>query len=420
MGTKHLIIGAGKAALSAAEEIRRVAPDDELRLVSMEDCAPYSPASLVYLLSGRITEDGLWIKDGDYFRNLRGTLVTGKEVVGVLPERRWVLYQDGSSENYDNLLIASGSKAIKPPIEGLEEIGTHDFKTLSDCRRLLMELRGKQNVAILGAGMTGMHIGAALLERGCRVNIIEREENLLPQHFNEEAVVYIRDAFVDHQVRFFTGKMVKSVNRKNGKIRIALSDDTSLDVDILINAAGVTGRASFLEGTGVSVGNGVWVDGRMWAGVDHIYAAGDVAEAPDYFTGRPRMNGIIPSAVRQGRVAGSNMAGVAAEYEGGIPMAAFNFMGNQAFSIGQSMLQGSAVKVLKQKDDGKRQFKKLVFDGNRLIGGMFLNAKIDPGLILYLIREGVDLASYKEALFEGTKPLSNPWLSSLKFHSNAR
>ena len=345
-----------------------------------------------------------------------GTLITGKEVVNLIPEKKKVIYRDGSSENYDTLLIASGSKAIKPPIDGLEEVGAHEFKTLSDCRRLLQELQGRREVAILGAGMTGLHIGAALLEGGYQVGIIEKEENILPQHFNEEAAVYIREIFVDHKARFFTGKTVKAAKRKNGKIRITLSDGTFLDSDILINAAGITSRVSFLEGSGVRMSSGVLVDEKMRTNIDDIYAAGDAAEAQDYFTGKPKINATIPSAARQGRVAGANIAGEAVEYEGGIPMVAFNFMGNQAFSIGLSMVLDDAAGVLKQMDGQKRRFKKLVFDGDRLIGGMFLNESIDPGIVLYLIRERVDLTPYKEALFEGTKPLSDPWLGSLKFY----
>ncbi len=109
------------------------------------------------------------------------------------------------------------------------------------------------------------------------------------------------------------------------------------------------------------------------------------------------------------------MAGGDAKYEGGIPMAAFSFAGNNAFSIGIMAPQENAGQILKQKDDEKRRFKKLVFSGDRLIGGMFLNEKIDPGLIRYLIKRRVDITPHKEALFEGTKPLTDPWLSPLKF-----
>jgi NAD(P)H-nitrite reductase large subunit len=150
MAKKHLIIGSGKAAVSAFEEIRRVTLEDEVKLVSMEDCLPYSPAALIYLLSGRITEAEQWMKDEDYLRNMRGTLVMGKKVAAVLPEKRKVIFQDGSSENYDTLLIASGAEAIGLIRRSGNE--DSDFKTLADCRRLLKELR--INPTAIPRGMT--------------------------------------------------------------------------------------------------------------------------------------------------------------------------------------------------------------------------------------------------------------------------
>ena len=93
----------------------------------------------------------------------------------------------------------------------------------------------------------------------------------------------------------------------------------------------------------------------------------------------------------------------------------FNFLGHTAFSIGWPMAQPKGCQVLKQNDDQAIRFRKLVFDGDRLIGAMFLNEKIDPGIIHYLIKKRVDMKPHKEALFERTKPLSNPWLSPFKF-----
>ena len=180
---KHLIIGCGSAALSALEKIRELTSEDEVKLVTMEDYLPYSPASLPYLLSGRITEAELWMRDEDSFKNLGSTLERGKEVTQVLPDKKKVIYRDGSSENYDTLLIASGSEPIKPPIKGLEEAGVHSLRTLADCHRLIQQLKGKNNVAILGAGMVGMEIAAALLEKGHQVSVIEKEQGILPLYF---------------------------------------------------------------------------------------------------------------------------------------------------------------------------------------------------------------------------------------------
>ncbi len=417
---KHIIIGCGPAAFGALEKIRAVTSEDEVRLVTMDENPPYSPASLPSLLSGRITKAELWMKDEGYFKKLRSTLEKGKEVTQVIPDKKRVVFRDGSSENYDTLLIASGSEPVNPPIKGLEEVEVHGLRSLADCQRLLRQLDGKKNAAILGAGMVGMEIAAVLLERGCRVSIIEKEPNILPMYFNEEAEAYIRDIFTEHKALLFTGREATAVKSKGGKISVALSDGSSLDADILINATGAKSRVSFLEGSGVKIGNGILVDKRMRTNLEHIYAAGDTAEAHDFFTGKPKLNAIMHSAVIQGRVAGANMVGSGTEYDGGIPMLAFNFFANQAFSIGLTVPQGSAGQVLKQKDDQKRVFRKLIFDGDRLVGGMLINEKIDPGILLYLIQRRVDMAPYKDALFERTKPLSNPWLSSLKFSTISR
>lgn len=412
---KHLIIGAGAAALSALEEIRRVTSVDEVKLVTWEDCLPYSPAGLPYLLSGRIAEAQLWRRDENYFRGLKSILVRGKEVTLIIPEQQQVIYRDGAKESYDTLLIATGAAPTRPPIQGLEEIGVHDFRTLNDCRSLLRQLTGQSKVAILGAGIAGMNLAAALLAKGCRVNIIEKAPKILPLCFPAEAADYIRDIFIAHNARIFTGCAVTAVGRKDGEIKIAFAHGDSLVVDILINATGAGSRVSFLEGTGIGSPEGILVDERMMTGIDGIYAAGDVAAARDFFMGKQRVSAIIPSAVSQGRVAGANMAGGEAVYEGGIPLTAFHFFGNRAFAIGLSAPPDQAGQIWKQKDDQAKRFKELVFAGDRLVGGMFVNEPVDPGVILALIKGRVDMTPHMEALFEGTKPLADPWLSSLKF-----
>jgi len=198
---KHLIIGAGSAALGALEAIRQITSKDEVKLVTMDDCPPYSPAALPSLLSGRITEAELWMRDDSYFKKLGATLARGKEVRQVIPEKQQVVYSDGSSEGYDTLLIASGSESVRPAVKNLEEAGIQEFRTLDDCRRLLRELDGKKEAAVLGGGMVGMEIAAALLEKGCRVSVIEKEQGVLASYFDEEAEVYIRDIFTEHFVK---------------------------------------------------------------------------------------------------------------------------------------------------------------------------------------------------------------------------
>ena len=245
MQKKHLIIGAGPAALSALEAIRRTTFQDEVKLITREDCLPYSPAALPYFLRGGMSETQLWLRDETYFRDQRCTLVRGKEVTRLLPEKKEVIFDDGVSESYDTLLIASGAEPLKPAIEGMEEVGAEHFRTLTDCRRLLGEIKTKNRVAILGAGLVGMKIATALLERRCQVSIIEKEQTVLPLYFSEEAEAYIRETFIDHKAILFMGNAVSSTKKEGDRIKIFLSGGGSLTVDILINATGVKSRMTF-------------------------------------------------------------------------------------------------------------------------------------------------------------------------------
>ena len=412
MTRRHLIIGTGPAALSALDAIRRATGQDEVTLVGREDCLPYSPASLPYVLAGSLDEEAMWLRDHQYFNRLGATLVLGREVVRVSPEGKSVTFHDGTTLSYDTLLIASGAEPVNPPIPGLREAGPHTFRTLADCRRLVADLAGTGPVAILGAGLVGIHLAAALLARGHEVQVIEKERGILPACLVGEAQSYLAEVLQERGGRLITGESVKHVERRGTRIEIALSG-ASLVTDMLVNATGVSGRVAFLEGTGMKTAAGIPVDRRMETGTDSVYAAGDVAEAPDFFTGESGPCAFTRSAVVQGSVAGTNMAGGKAEYEGGIPMTAFSFFGNRVFSIGLLDSPGEG-QVVTQSDARGGAFRRLVFSGDRLVGAILVNDTADPGVVLELVRRRVDLAPHMAALLEGTQPLSEPWMVSLK------
>lgn len=413
--TKHLIIGSGMAALSALERIRKFRPDDEIKLVTREDCPPYSPAALPYLLVGRIKERDIWLRDRKYFKQMKATFVRGKEVVEVRPEARQVVYKNDGVESYDDLLIATGAEPVKPPIDGLDQAGVHTLRTLADCRTLQASLKDAKKVAILGAGLVGIKIAVALLEKGYQVDLIEREQAILPLYFEEEAGACIRDIFSGYGGNILTGRRVAGIGRqKKGKIVIECAGSGSITADVLINAAGVRSRIPAMDGAGIKWNKGILVDAGMRTGSSGVYAAGDVAEASCFFTGQSTGSAIIPSAVAQGALAGANMSGQNDVYEGSIAMTAVDIFGNRAYSIGLINPPGKSVQVIREKDPVKRKYKRLIFDGDRLVGAMFINERIDPGIVLHLIKKKVNMAIYKQALIDKVRPLTDPWLASLR------
>lgn len=414
---RHLIIGCGSAGLAALETIRSITSEDEIKVVTAERHAPYSPTALPYLLSGRIQEDNFWMRPPSYFKKLNAVFETGKKAMEILPERKEVGFQDGTVERYDALLIATGAEPAKPPIKGLEGAGFQGFRTFDDYKRLMQQLESKRDVAILGAGLVGMEVAMGLVERGFRVNVVARSR-ILRAYFDVEAEAVIREIFESKGVVFSTGHEINEVRASGSRMEIALAGNNSFEVDLVVTAMGVVPRTELLQGSGVKLNNGIPVDRHGQTSVHGVFAAGDVAEAFDFFTGKPTANPIIPSAIAQGKIAGASMAHLDAQgskaekpeaYEGSISMNVFNFFGNIAFSIGLSTVADSGYEILKEHDERQRQLRKLVFKDEHLVGVMMMNVGADPGIFHYLIRNRVALQRYKEALFENPKDVGR-WL----------
>ena len=408
---KHLIIGAGSAGINAAEEIRRISTEDEIKIVSAEDCDPYSPTVLPYLLSGKVSEATLAMRKTNYFDNLRATFVKGKGVARILPETREVLYKDGQREKYDNLLIAAGADSSWPEIKGLDRRVCQGVHILNDCRQLLPQLQYKKDVAILGAGLVAIEVAMGLIEKGCRVTLIVRSR-ILRVYFDEDADGIIKKILNSNGIDLLYRQGIEEVKQSGGKAHITFPDGEPVTADILLVCTGVKARTEFLSGSGIKVNRGIVVDRRMQTNMDGIYAAGDIAEAPDFFNGEYGMNQIIETAMDGGKIAGSNMAGVPAEYEGWISSNVFHFFGNTAFTAGLAMASGDDYEMAAEKDLEKAHYKKLVFKDNKLVGAMFINVDVDPGVLLYLMRKRVDVGEWKRQLLENPQEISR-WLMLL-------
>lgn len=408
MSKKHLIIGTGPAALSAAETIRGINQQDEIKLVSKEDCLPYSPAALPYVLAGRLTENGLINRDASYYTERKFTLALSKEIIGILPDEKNVVYRDGEKERYDNLLIACGAKSIVQNFSGVTESDLLQFHTLSDMRRLNNMLKPDSDITILGAGMVAIEVAAALTEAGYRARILARSRPLR-MYFSEEAGNCIKDTLSEHGVEIKTGKTVNTI-RKNAKgYEVQCADGERFHTELVISCLGVQPDLSITQATGIPINRGIMVDNKMQTSMDGIYAAGDIVEAPSFINGQPGICAILPEANAQGHVAGMNMAGQGCLYEGWVPANLLHLFGHLAFSVGTVIAETSNNQVLEEIDKKTRQYKRLVFNDGRLIGATFLDVEIDPGVILYLIKKRIAISGYNQALFEDTANISR-WL----------
>jgi NAD(P)H-nitrite reductase large subunit len=135
------MIGCGSAALSALKQMRKSGSGDQVKLITMENYPPYSPMSLPYLLSGKKKEPEIYLTESNFFDDMKATLISGRRVEGIRARDKCVVYDNGKSESYDTLLIATGSEPVRPRIKGLDGANFLGFHTLDDYHEVLGQLR---------------------------------------------------------------------------------------------------------------------------------------------------------------------------------------------------------------------------------------------------------------------------------------
>lgn len=393
---KHLIIGAGPAALAAAQAIRRTDKAALITLVSREETLPYSPAVLPYLLSKELFEKDLFTKGRDILEASNVKLIRGKEVAEILPQTNEVRFKGGGREGYDKLLIATGASPQVPCIGNLPAEETYTFRTYRDFERLYKTLDQKLDIAIYGAGLVAVEVAEKLCLSGHKVTIIARS-SLLRKYLTPATVEVLTKTFQQHGTEIITKSNLVSATKTSGKLELLLSNGQALTADRLIVATGVT--PNMLKGNTMTLTEGGLKVGRhLETDLPNVYAAGDVASAPSFFDGRNAPCPILPEAVVQGTVAGSNMAGEKVEYIGWIPGNYLRCFGENIFSIGMTGLETEAGYEQLVSKTGKNSLR-LLFKHGYLVGVEGLNVKqIHPGVYLYLIREKVPVHKYQELL----------------------
>lgn len=406
---KHLIIGAGPAALAAAQAIRGADKSAVITLVTREETLPYSPAMLPYLINGELAEKDLFGKGQDILDAMNVKLETGKEVVAIKPARGEVEYSGGGREAYDKLLIATGAAPQVPPIAGLPAEQVYTFRTFRDFERLRDTLKGQQDIAIFGAGLVAVEAAEKLCLAGHRVTIIARS-SLLRKYFQPCNIAVLEQAFARHGGRVITKNSLVSARPAAGRLELVLENGDKLTVDRLVVATGVA--ANFIGEDLIPVAEGgLKVDQRMATNLPNVYAAGDVAATPSFYDGRLAPCPILPEAVRQGKIAGANMAGAELEYKGWVGGNYLRCFDEHLFSIGLVGASGEKNFAAVEKQDGN-SFLKLVFKGDCLVGAEARNLKfVHPGVFQYLIREQVPVDDHRSLLL--AKPRETAcWLMS--------
>jgi len=329
MNDPFVMVGGDAAGMSAASKYRRANPDGDVVVVEKGEWVSYGACGLPYYVEGKVeTLDDLVTVTPDKFVEERDIdLRTGHEVTAIDPENQTVTVAgpDGElAQPYGDLLIATGAHAVTPPIDGLDLDGVftlHDMDEAAAIREALGEateteqertdaaVRGVERVAVVGGGYVGIEMAEAFAAHGLEVHLFEMLPHTL-QPFGAETAAAVEDHLDEQGIRLHLETAVEAIRGEERVEAIAAGDET-VPVDLALVGAGVAPNTELAEAAGIELGptGAIATDEYGRTNDEHVYAAGDVAEATHVVTGEPDHVPLALTANRGGRAIGQTVAG---------------------------------------------------------------------------------------------------------------
>ncbi len=353
MARRLVIIGGDAAGMSAASQARRMKSADELAIVAFERSSrtSYAACGLPYLVGGFVkSADSLVARTPEQHRAKGIDVRTRHEVIAIDAKASTVSVRDldtgrESALHYDELLIGTGAAGISPPWPGIDAQGVLQLRTLDDAAEVERLLgAGARRAVVVGAGYIGLEVAEGLLERGLDVTVVERLDAPMAAVLDAEMAAGVADAMRAAGIDLRLGTAVTGFTAVGGRVTAVETEAGPVPADLVVIGLGVRPNADLARAAGIGVGDagGIIVDDHLRTDTPHVWAAGDCVESRHRVTGRPVVVALGTHANKQGRVAGTNIAGGDAAFGGVLGTAITRFQGVEIARTGLTEREAAA------------------------------------------------------------------------------
>lgn len=306
---RYVVLGSGPAGTRGSETLRKRDREARVVLVS-DDSYPFYNRILLsksFLEADDLSPQDIVIKPAEVHASQEIELRTQTAVVGLDPDAREIELSRGESLTYERCLIATGASPIRLAIPGIDLPGVFVLRSLGDAAALRVAARKAERAVIIGGGLIGVEVAAALTKRGVRCTLLALESwlfgHLAPEEVGKALETIMRSGGVTLELE----AAAEAIDRDGDSLHVHTIDGREFTADLVPVGVGVKPNVDFLEGTALADQGGVHVDACLRTEAPGLYAAGDVATYYDPLTGlRHRVEHWL-HAQHQGRHAAENM-----------------------------------------------------------------------------------------------------------------
>lgn len=409
---RRVILGNGVAGIEAALALRAREPQDALSLVSDEHEHFFSRPALMYVFAGQLSLRDTEPYDRQLYERLALERVSGH--VERLDVQDHALHcSDGRRLAYDQLLLATGSRARPAPWPGSQGPGVHSFVTLRDLEGLDAHARRGMRAVVIGGGLVGVEAAEVLHDRGLHTTFVIRESWYFPLALDQNESALVAEHMRGHGLDVRLGTNVLEVLRgAQGEVRgLKLEGGEELPCELVLASIGVVPNTGFLADSGLqlSKGGAIEVDDGLRASAPGVWAAGDCANVT-WLDGSRRPEQLWYTARDQGRAAARSMLGEETAYRRGSWYNSAKFFDLEWTTAGwvppllnfdnTPLDPGPDVRVWFQRVPRQPVCQKIVCKGERVVGFSMLGSRFDHQVLLRFVHERRSLEHVLQHLHE--------------------
>ncbi|NCC67026.1 MAG: pyridine nucleotide-disulfide oxidoreductase [Clostridia bacterium] len=324
--SKTVIVGGVAGGASCAARLRRLDESAQIILLERGEYISYANCGLPYYVGDVIrSRDALLLQTPEIMRaRFNVDVRTKNEVISIDREKKTVSVKrldtgEVYEQDYDNLVLATGSSPVRPPIPGIESPRIKTLWTIPDTDELhaLVHDSGIKSAAVIGGGFIGLEMAENLHHAGLDVTIVEMLDQVMAP-IDYEMAQLLHENIEANGIRLSLGDGVDSFFDDGSRVTITLKSGKTISAELVILSIGVRPNSELAKAAGISINarGGVVIDANLRTSDPNIYAVGDVIEVEDVVFGDRTMVPLAGPANKQGRIAADNIAGGSETYSG--------------------------------------------------------------------------------------------------------
>jgi len=398
---KIVIIGNGMVGYKFCEKLLAKTKNASLVVFGEEIRAAYDRVHLSEFFTGK-TADDLSLASIDWYLNNNITLHLGDPVQSIDRSAKTVYSHKGITESYDYLILATGSAAFVPPIPGVDKEGVFIYRTIEDLELMTNHARKSKSGAVIGGGLLGLEAAKAMLDLGItNTQVIEFAPRLMPRQIDDAGSDMLRNKLEALGLKIHTSKNTSEILGDESIAGMKFSDDTIIDVDMLVISAGITPRDELAKLCGLETGHrgGIIVNETLQTSDPFIFAIGECA----LYKGM--IYGLVAPGYEMADVVATNLAGGQKEFTGYDMSTKLKLIGIDVASFGDPFISGEEIRTLVFEDTMKGIYKRINIssDGKSLLGGILVGEAEQYNMLLQTCKNKIVLPPNPEDVILGNR-----------------